>query len=640
MVEQKKTLCNRDCPDVCSIVATVEAGRVIKLQGDKQHPVTQGFLCKRTSQYLELQYSPDRLTTPLIRRDGALVPATWDEALDYIAAKLVAIREESGPAAILHFRSAGSMGIAKAVTSYFFELFGPVTDKRGDICSGAGEWAQNADFGDFEVGDPRDLRNAKQIILWGRNVYVSWVHMIPVLREARAAGAELVLVDPVHHRTAELCDRFYQPRPGGDFALAMATAHVVFERGWTHPDAARWCDQLAEFRALAESRSLAEWCAAADVPIEVAVDLAHRLHAGPTTIVVGWGMGRRLNGAGIVRALDALGAITGNIGVPGAGVTFEAKRRRPFDLSFVRGNAPRFITEPLLGEQILAATDPPIRAVWITAANPVAMLPDSATTARALETRELVVVVDAFLTDTAERAHVVLPTTTLLEDDDVLGSYGHHMVGVSTPVVPRPANVRSDLEIIQALAARVGLADQVAGDARSWKRRVLGKLAAEGITLEQLEDHGPVNHPFAGPIAFADRRFATPSGRASLMTAEPPSPAVPTAAFPMFLLSLSTDRAQASQWARPLSGPVEVTVHPDSAGDLAHGDLGRLESAIGSIEVRVMHDPAQRRDVALVPKGGRFGAGRCANVLIRARLSDHGEGAALGDELVRLVPAG
>jgi len=637
VIEVKKTLCNRDCPDACAIVATVEDGRVIKLQGDKQHPITQGFLCKRTNQFLELQYSPARLTTPLMRRDGALAPATWDEALDFVAERLLAIKRESGPAAIFHCRSAGSMGMVKEVTSYFFELFGPVTDKNGDICTGPGQWAQNVDFGEFEAADPRDLTNAKHIILWGRNVYVSWPHMIPTLRAARAAGTGIVLVDPVHHRTSELCDQYWQLRPGGDFALAMATARILFERGWTHSDASQWCDHLDEFRALACSRSIEEWCTAADLPLAAAEDLARRLHEGPTTIVVGWGMGRRRNGAGIVRALDALGAITGNIGVPGGGVSYEVNRRRSFDTSFVRGNAPRYISEPLLGEQILAATDPPIRAVWVTAANPVAMLPDSATIARALETRELVVVVDAFLTDTAERAHVVLPTTTMLEDDDLLGSYGHHYVGVSRPVVPPPPNVKTDLEIMQALAARVGLGDALADNARAWKRRILRKLEERGITLEQLEQHGPMKHPLVPGPVFAERRFATPTGRANLMTTEPPATGAPSDAYPLVLLSLSTDRAQASQWARPLDGPLEVTVHPASAAGIAHGDLGHLESAIGSLEVRVLHDATQRRDVALVPKGGRFGAGRCANALIRARHTDHGEGGAL-DELVRLVP--
>ncbi len=639
MAEVRKTLCNRDCPDVCAIVATVENGRVIKLQGDKTHPITQGFLCQRTSQYLEIQYSPDRLTTPLMRRNGKLEPATWDEALDFVAERLVTIKRESGPAAIFHYRSAGAMGFVKHVTSYFFEQFGPVTDRAGDICSGAGEWAQNTDFGDFEASEPADLLDARQVIVWGRNVYVSWPHLIPVLREARSRGARMALVDPVHHRTTELCDRYWQPRPGGDFALAMATARLLFERGWTDLDAARWCDNLDAFRALAHRGSVADWCRDADVDPEAADDLAVRLHHGPTTILVGWGMGRRLNGAGIVRALDALGAITGNIGVRGGSVSFEAKRRRPFDLSFIAGTAPRRIPEPLLGEGILEATDPPIRAVWITAGNPVAMLPDSARIAHALDTRELVVVVDSFVTDTAEHAHVVFPTTTLLEDDDILGSYGHHHVGISEPVVPRPTNVRSDLEIIQAIAQRVGLGELVAGDARSWKRRVMGTLEQHGITLEQLEQQRFVKHPLAGEHAFPGRRFATPSGRANLMTEPPPPSAVPSPEFPMFLMSLSTEKAQASQWARPLQGLLPVTVHPASAAGIADGGRGRLESVIGSLEVVVRHDPTQRRDVALVPKGGRFRSGRCANALIRARLSDHGEGAALSDELVRLVAA-
>ena len=136
-----KTACNRDCPDACGIVATVEDGRVTGLRGDPDHPVTRGFLCYRTNRFLARQYDPGRLTAPLVRRDGALRPASWDEALDRVATSLLAIRDESGPGAILHYRSGGSLGLMKHVVDAFFEAFGPVAVKSGDICSGAGEHA-------------------------------------------------------------------------------------------------------------------------------------------------------------------------------------------------------------------------------------------------------------------------------------------------------------------------------------------------------------------------------------------------------------------------------------------------------------------------------------------------------------------
>src|SRR4051812_30741250 len=156
MLEVRKTLCNRDCPDTCSIVAHVEDGKVVRLGGDPDHPVTQGFLCYWTSHFLPLQYSPERVTQPLLRGQ----PVSWGEALDFAARELLRIREESGPAAIFHYRSGGSLGALKHLSDYFFELFGPVTIKGGDICSGAGDAAQLTDFGDEDAHDLFDLLNA------------------------------------------------------------------------------------------------------------------------------------------------------------------------------------------------------------------------------------------------------------------------------------------------------------------------------------------------------------------------------------------------------------------------------------------------------------------------------------------------
>ena len=157
------------------------------------------------------------------------------------------------------------------------------------------------------------------------------------------------------------------------------------------------------------------------------------------------------------------------------------------------------------------------------------------------------------------------------------------------------------------------------------------------MTVEALEA-GPVRNPLAERVLFEDGRVPTATGRVNLVT-EAPAEAARGAEFPLALLSLSTDRAQSSQWSARLAGPTICTVHPDvaAAAGLADGGTGRLQSAVGEMMVRVRCDPAQRRDVALVPKGGHLRDGRCANALIRARTTDIGEGGALYDEGVRLV---
>jgi len=277
----------------------------------------------------------------------------------------------------------------------------------------------------------------------------------------------------------------------------------------------------------------------------------------------------------------------------------------------------------------------------VTAGNPAAMLPDSNAVAQALATRELVIVTDPFMTDTARLAHLILPTPTLLEDDDLVGAYGHHYIGASQPVVPPPPGVRSDLQIMQGLAARVGLADRFAGTPAEWKRRFVAPAAvAAGVTAEGLEA-GAVRNPLSPTVLFSDGRVPTASGRVNLIESAPPAGGPPDPDYPLALMSLSTDRAQSSQWSEAQVGAPVCTVHPDVAAafGLADGATARLASRLATMEVRVRCDARQRRDVALVPKGGHHRLGRSANALVRARLTDLGDGAALYDEGVRLEAA-
>ena len=627
-ITKKKTACPRDCPDACGLIVTIENGRVVRLQGDPAHPITQGFICQRTSRFPDQQNSQERLTRPLVRRSkgGELEEIDWSEALDLLANKMRQIRDESGGASIFHHRCGGSMGIMKHVGDHFFERLGPVTVKSGDVCAGAGEAAQLTDFGTFDSSDFFDLHNSKTIFLWGKNVFCSSIHLIPELKKARANGAKIVLIDPVHHQTTSIADVYVQPRPGSDSAIAMGIANWLFANDRFDERAFEYCDHFEEFRKLAESKSIEEWAGNADISAEQLVELAVTYSEGPTCSMIGWGLQRRRHGAATIRTIDALAAVSGNLGIPGGGASFYFVRRDAFDFSFSDGyESPRTIPEPLFGPAIIAASDPPVRMVYVWGANPVAMLPDSDTVAEALRTREFTVVVDPFLTDTAKCADLVLPTTTFLEEDDLIGAYGHHYLSEVRPVVEPPDGVLSDHEIFRELSRRLDIADGFDMEAAEWKQRLMSKLDGEGVPLESFND-GAVRNPFVPEVVFADRKFNTPSGKVNLITELDPAMLSPHQAGGLQVTALSTRKSQASQWpAESQVGPADAFVHPAAVPGFQDGDVVKVTSKRGELHVRLRLDRNQREDVLLMEKGGWHSAGRSANSLINAELTDDGE---------------
>ncbi len=277
------------------------------------------------------------------------------------------------------------------------------------------------------------------------------------------------------------------------------------------------------------------------------------------------------------------------------------------------------IPEPLLGSGIEQATDPPIKMLFISAANPVTNIPDSATIARALNQR-FTVVVDMFMTDTAACADVILPTVTMLEDDDLIGAYGNHYLNSIQPVVPAPGEALTDYEILRGLAERLDMSAEFRRDVAAWKQEILGPLVAQGVTLERLQQEA-VRSPFAAPVVFAGRKFPTPTGRANLLTEYHHPERTTDAKFPLRLMALSTDQAQASQWqAEDQEGPALLTVHPSVANGFAEGEVVCVESALGAIDVQLRFDAEQRTDLARMDKGGWLSAGRFATLFDPGRV--------------------
>ena len=213
--------------------------------------------------------------------------------------------------------------------------------------------------------------------------------------------------------------------------------------------------------------------------------------------------------------------------------------------------------------------------------------------------------------------------------------------------MPPPAGVKTDLEILQALARKIdemtgeevrGISSKVEGTAREWKERLLSRVAPLGVTVSKLERES-VRNPLAEKVLFARRVFPTATGRVNLVHTTPPSPPEEPG-FPLWLFSNSTEKSQSSQWAGAPPDALTATCHPDAAKGFADGEKIYVESALGRVKAVVKHDPAQRRDVVIVPKGGHFDRGTSANALIRARTTDAGEGAAYQDCRVRLVARG
>jgi anaerobic selenocysteine-containing dehydrogenase len=641
-METLRTACTRDCPDACSLLATVEDGVVTKLAGDPSHPITRGFLCYRVgTHYLARHASKERLLRPLLRANGTFREISYDAALDLAAERLGRIVKESGGAAVLHSQGGGSLGILKNLNKRFARLLG-ASATSGDVCDGAGSHANEEDFGAVDSNDPRDVLNAGALVLFGRNIGSSSPHLVPLLREAKARGIAVWSIDPLPTKASELADVALTPRPGGDAALALGAARIVLDRGDVDPDIETYAEGTQACFDLLRSRSVAEWAAEADLPVADLERLASLfVERAPITSWLGWGLQRRANGATQVRAIDALHAITGNLGRKGAGAAFGVARRRPFDLSMVTelaGRVPRSLPVARLGDAILEAKDPAVRAVVIDNHNPVATNADSRTTIRALESREFTLVLDPFLTDTARAAHLVIPTTTMLEEDDLIGSYGHHHVAASRAVARRPDGLRTDLEIYQGLAARLGFGSELAGDPAVWMDRMLGKLGKHGVTRASLLAGGAVVDPAAKPVAFAGRHFATSSGRMRLIAEHVPPPPR-DAQYPLHFQALSTNRWQASQLTdedEEREGPLVVTAHPDACDGVPDGGRARLASRIGALEVTVRHDARFRRDTVYAPRARSVARGLCVNELIRARLTDFGGGCAYYDEGVRL----
>jgi anaerobic selenocysteine-containing dehydrogenase len=518
--------CPHDCPDTCALVTTVQDGRAVKVQGNPDHPPTDGVLCAKVAKYAERTHHPERLLQPLKRvgpkGSGQFTPITWDEALDTVAQRLTTIAS-GNPQAIVPYSYAGTMGLVQGegmAARFFHRLGASLLDRT--ICASAGAEALTQTLGGKLGMRVQHFAESQLIVIWGSNAIGSNLHFWRIAQEAKRRGARLVCIDPRKSETADKCHEHLALRPGTDAALALALMHQLITHNWLdHDYIARhtlgW-DALRERALQWPPERAAEVCG---LPVQQIVDLARAYGTTqPAAIRLNYGMQRVRGGGNAVRAVACLPALVGAWRHRAGGLLMSSSGEFPIQRAALHRpdllgeRRPRTINMSTIGQALLADTSPTfgpqIEAMVVYNSNPVAVAPQSGEVVRGFAREDLfTVVLEHFMTDTADYADIVLPATTQLEHWDIHSSYGHTDVLLNRPAIDPVGQARSNTAIFRALADRMGFDDPCfADDDLTLCRTAFGNRVDFDTLLTQGFAHLDV------PDApFADGGFPTPSGR-------------------------------------------------------------------------------------------------------------------------------
>jgi anaerobic selenocysteine-containing dehydrogenase len=652
-----QTACPLDCWDACGMVATVDDnGSITKLDGDPKHPITAGVICGKGKKLADRLYHKDRILYPLKKIDGRFERVSWEQVLDELAQEMMKIRAEYGPTALLHHYDYGSGTLLKALETRFLNLYGGFTDTVGSLCWGSGLEAQALDFGYAASNGPEDMAlHSEHIVVWGRNVPVTNMHMVPFIRRALARGATLTIINPTPTDLDSKASAIIRPRPGTDGALALGIANLLIEsNAIDHAFIQNHTIGFESFRDLASQYTLDHTEQITGVSQNDIRNIAQKYaDSKPLCTLLGIGLQRYVKGGSTIRAIDALTALSGNIGIAGGGVNYANRGISQFFdwdafTAVEKRYAYREFTKITEADEIMLKKDPPIQMLLVTRSNPITAVPDTNKTRTAYDSIPIKVVIDQFMTETAKLADYILPCTNVLEEEDVVFStmWSPYMTYVR-PVTDKIGEVKTDLEIWQELANRLGFGEEMEGTAQKWIDFAFQKLETIGITRERLEKEGTIRLPIP-EIAWEDRKFATASGKFEF----DPNPLnlvektmdvdveVVTECnsnqkcYPYYLLTVHPRKSLNSQQFSidGVTEPIfEVSPAISAAKGLADGDQVRVWNDQGSIYGRIKIVTNMQSETIRVEQGFTDRYGNTANSLTQNRLTEIGIGSAQYD---------
>ena len=642
--------CPMDCCDLCRFIVTVEKGRITKFEGDPHHPVTKGFTCKKGKDLVQRMVHPDRIRHPLMKKNGRFVKATYEEVFQIIADKLVSIQQEFGTKAILNYTSDGYGGIKNRIQSIFFNCFGGVTQPQGSLCWGAGIAAQQYDFGSSKGHFPDDVLNADTILVWGRNPKYTSIHLYTLLKQAQKKGSRIIVIDPVKTATAKAFDDYVRIRPSTDGVLALAMANTIIENNLHDKKfVEKYVLGFDRFKAYASGFTLKRAEQITQISAKTIKAMAFQYARSKTaSIYIGFGMQRYHNGGNNIRCIDALAAVTGNIGKKGCGVNYAAKSISPYlsDLdrkSEVYAKNRRLFTVGKLGDFLETVQGPSVKAIFVAYGNPLTQSPDLKKTIKNFSRVEFKVVFDHFMTDTAKQADIVLPAAFVFEQEDLFATSMYSPVlNDSQKAVDPPEGLIPEFEFYLELAEKIGLKNLGFKDSQDYLRKAVQPLL-EKLGKNFIQLPGAYLRIKTDEIAWKNKVFETPSGKIELYSEKAlqdglsPLPAFMEPSkgnnqFPLRVLTCHTMNSMHSQGFAFTDEVPKVYLNRKTAEKFAveKESYVFVKGEKAKLKARVCIDDAICDNTAFIYQGWWHKSG-AVNLLTNSKISDMGKQAAYYD---------
>ena len=531
--------CTLDCADCCKFNVYIDKNEVVKIEGDEGHPYTKGFICKKGLAHLKRVNHEKRLYNPLLKVNGEWKEISFKEAIDIMAKRLKDYKNEFGSRSILYYEQYGNGSLLKSIGEKFFNFYGGVSLAKGGPCWSAGIAAQKLDFGDSKSHSLEDMMNSNNIFVWGKNPANTTIHTMQMIRKAKANGSKIIVIDPIETATATLSDKYIRIKPNGDLALALAIGKVIIENEFFDEKYIKsYVNGFEEYKEYVLSLNIEELSLECGVEINEINELVRLYCEKYSTILLGFGMHKYKNGGITIRAIDALGAITGQIGFSGGGVNYANKvypkilNSDPYNSEkaasnryFYTSEINEFIEKCSLGKTyykndiFICNKDKesdydlniPIKMAVITKSNLVNQLPNVNKLKKSLSKIDFKVCFDMFMTDTAKVCDLIIPTSSQLESEDLLFSsmMNPYLIYNEKLIEPRE-KLMDEYYFFMELAKEMNLNDYPYVEKTDYLEKVIEPLKHinSNINLEFIKSNYLTLHK---NIAWEDKKFMTKS---------------------------------------------------------------------------------------------------------------------------------